>query len=120
MHRRYRAVTEGALVRRWLESWFALVSINDDRDSGSPPTRLLWAAYVDPRYGGNVVKEYEFYDLRTREWDDASCRASGKRQRCARMDCHEKNTHFKLVRVSCDSCVVCRIVRVLLRLPGRS
>lgn len=35
----------------------------------------------------------------TGEWDDSACKASGERHRCARMDCHEPNTHFKLVGV---------------------
>lgn len=56
---------------------------------------LLWAAYVDPRYRGGSIGEYQFYNVTTGEWDGSTCRT----KRCARMDCHEPDTHFKLVGV---------------------
>ncbi|KAL7533736.1 hypothetical protein ACHAXR_005409 [Thalassiosira sp. AJA248-18] len=71
----------------------------EDDEGGQCQRKVLWAAYVDPRYKGNTIEEYEFYDLASGEWDDSACLASGKRHRCARMDCHEPHTHFKLVGV---------------------
>jgi len=74
---------------------------NNDRrglsgdDGGSCPRVLLWAAYHDPRYRGGAIGEYQFFDLDTRSWDASSCTSS----RCAKMDCHEPHTHFKLVGV---------------------
>jgi len=56
---------------------------------------LLWAAYVDPRYKGGSIGEYQFYDILTDSWDKSTCQT----RRCARMDCHEPGTHFKLVGV---------------------
>lgn len=61
--------------------------------------KLLWAAYHDTRYRGNTIEEYKFYDIATEEWDDSACFASGKRHRCAKMDCHEPHSQFKLVGV---------------------
>lgn len=55
--------------------------------------------YVDPRYRGGSIGEYQFYDLETHSWDKSSCRT----RRCARMDCHEPNSHFKLVGVFKES-----------------
>ncbi|KAL9190458.1 hypothetical protein ACHAXT_007669, partial [Thalassiosira profunda] len=72
---------------------------SDDEGGECGERKVLWAAYVDRRYRGNAIEEYSFYDIGTKEWDDSACRASGKRHRCARMDCHERNTHWKLVGV---------------------
>lgn len=64
-------------------------------DGGNCPRVLLWAAYHDPRYRGGAIGEYQFFDLDTRSWDASSCTSS----RCAKMNCHEPHTHFKLVGV---------------------
>lgn len=65
----------------------------DDTDSCS--RTILWAAYVDPRYRGGSIGEYQYYDWYTDIWNKTSCQT----KRCARMDCHEPRTHFKLVGV---------------------
>jgi len=57
--------------------------------------KLLWAAYVDPKYRGGSIGEYQYFNLTTMEWDKQYCQT----KRCARMDCHEPNTHFNLVGV---------------------
>ena len=46
-------------------------------------------------YEGGGIAEYQFYDRRAQKWDDTSCVAGNGR--CAKMDCHLKNTHFKLL-----------------------
>lgn len=56
---------------------------------------LLWAAYIDLDYSGGGVGEYQFYDRHEQRWDDTSCVANSGR--CAKMDCHLKSTHFKLL-----------------------
>jgi len=66
---------------------------DDDNDSCS--RKILWAAYVDPRYQGGSIGEYQYYDWYTDTWDTSSCQNG----RCARMDCHEPQTHYKLVGV---------------------
>ncbi|KAL7544140.1 hypothetical protein ACHAWF_007534 [Thalassiosira exigua] len=53
--------------------------LSGSRDEGSCQRTLLWAAYVDPRYRGNGVEEYKFYDVATGEWDETACEASGNR-----------------------------------------
>ena len=58
---------------------------------------LLWAAYLDPRYDRHALVSYAFYDPGSGVWNDAACAASGRW--CARMDCHEPRTRFKLVGV---------------------
>ncbi|KAL7521005.1 hypothetical protein ACHAWX_005695 [Stephanocyclus meneghinianus] len=68
-------------------------------EDGQCERKLLWAAYVDPRYQGNTIEEYQFYDLKNGTWDDSTCLASGSSHRCVRMDCHEPRTQFKLVGV---------------------
>ena len=72
---------------------------NDDDEGGKCARKVLWAAYVDPRYKGNTIEEYQFYNLVTKEWDDSACQASGSRHRCVRMNCHEPRSHWKLVGV---------------------
>jgi hypothetical protein len=68
--------------------------------SGSYCTRkLLWAAYYDPKYEGNTIEEYQFYDLTTNTWDDSTCYANGRNTRCAPMDCHTPSTTMELVGV---------------------
>ena len=76
----------------------------DGVTSGGYCTRkLLWAAYLDRRYEGNGIEEYQFYDLATDAWDDSTCYANGGRSsskaRCAPMDCHAPNTDMELVGV---------------------
>jgi len=69
-------------------------------DSGDNCVRkLLWAAYYDPGYRGGSIGEYQFYDIETGEWDDSTCQT----RRCARMDCHEPRTHWKLLGVFKES-----------------
>lgn len=64
-------------------------------DGDTCARKLLWAAYVDPRYRGGSIGEYQYYDLATDTWDKSYCRTS----RCAKMDCHDPHTHFQLVGV---------------------
>jgi hypothetical protein len=71
----------------------------EDQNGSYCERKLLWAAYYDHRYRGNSIEEYQFYDLNTREWDDSTCSKYGLYKRCARMDCHEAGTGFKLVGV---------------------
>lgn len=74
---------------------------NDRRDLGSGSgddtcgRKLLWAAYVDPRYQGGSIGEYQYYDPYTNTWDKSSCQTN----RCAKMDCHDPHTHFELIGV---------------------
>jgi len=77
------AMSEASNGRRRLE---------DDVDCSR---KVLWAAYVDPHYSGGSIGEYQYFNLTTLEWDKQYC----KSKRCVRMDCHESNTHFKLVGV---------------------
>eukprot|EP00546_Thalassionema_frauenfeldii_P002251 CAMPEP_0178936684 /NCGR_PEP_ID=MMETSP0786-20121207/25318_1 /TAXON_ID=186022 /ORGANISM="Thalassionema frauenfeldii, Strain CCMP 1798" /LENGTH=439 /DNA_ID=CAMNT_0020615131 /DNA_START=64 /DNA_END=1383 /DNA_ORIENTATION=+ len=77
------AMSEASYGRRRLE---------DDVDCSR---KVLWAAYVDPRYSGGSIGEYQYFNLTTLQWDKQYC----KSRRCVRMDCHEPNTHFKLVGV---------------------
>jgi hypothetical protein len=59
--------------------------------------KLLWAAYIDPRYRGNGIREYQIYDPIKNKWDDTTC--SGGWGRCAKLDCHEEHTGFDLLGV---------------------
>jgi len=75
---------------------------NDDDDDGGSgddneaTRKVLWAAYVDPRYKGGSIGEYQFYDWTTDTWDTSTC----KTKRCAKMDCHVvDHSHYKLVGV---------------------
>jgi hypothetical protein len=68
-------------------------------DNGGCNRKLLWAAYVDPKYEGNYIEEYKFYNIATREWDNSTCLASGEPHRCVNLNCHEPHTKFKLVGV---------------------
>jgi hypothetical protein len=56
---------------------------------------LMWAAYVDLDYAGGGIGEYQFYDRHSQNWDKTSCVA--KSGRCAKMDCHLKETNFQLL-----------------------
>lgn len=67
--------------------------LDGDNDGVGCVRYLLWAAYVDPYYGGNGLYEYQFYDRWDEEWvsycnDDDSCR---------KMDCHQSGTHYQLM-----------------------
>lgn len=66
---------------------------------GECERKLLWAAYVDTKYKGNGIEEYQFYDIKNGTYDDSACIASGTSHRCVKLDCHESHTHFKLVGV---------------------
>eukprot|EP00536_Pseudo-nitzschia_multiseries_P002148 jgi/Psemu1/317814/estExt_fgenesh1_pm.C_280027 len=57
--------------------------------------KVLWAAYHDPRYRGNEIGEYQFYDHITSTWDQSTCQTN----RCAKMNCHASNSHFQLIGV---------------------
>lgn len=46
-------------------------------------------------YAGGGIGEYQFYDRHSQRWDDSSCVAQNGR--CAKMDCHLKDTNFKLL-----------------------
>jgi hypothetical protein len=71
----------------------------ENNKDGECQRKLLWAAYVDPKYKGNAIEEYQFYDIKNGTYDDSACLASGTSHRCVRMDCHESHTHFQLVGV---------------------
>lgn len=47
-------------------------------------------------YQGGGIGEYQFYNRFTDQWDDTSCTYGGN-DRCAKMDCHLEDTHFKLL-----------------------
>ena len=66
---------------------------SDDDDDCS--RKVLWAAYYDPKYRGNSIGEYQFYDRVTESWDTSTCQV----RRCAKMDCHASRSHFKLIGV---------------------
>lgn len=55
----------------------------------------MYKQYIDQSYEGGTIGEYQFYNISTKEWNKSTCRTG----RCARMDCHEPNTHFKLLGV---------------------
>ena len=50
---------------------------------------------MDLDYQGGGIGEYQFYDRRAHKWDDTSCVAGSGR--CAKMDCHLKDSNFKLL-----------------------
>lgn len=62
---------------------------------------VLWAAYVDPYYEGGGIGEYQFLDRSTGNWDSTACNVEAGdgdgNNRCAKMDCHEPDTHWKLL-----------------------
>ena len=66
-----------------------------DQQENDCSRKILWAAYYDPGYKGGSIGEYQFYDWQKGVWDKSTCQT----KRCARMDCHEPSTHFKLVGV---------------------
>lgn len=68
-------------------------------DGATCQRKLLWAVYHDPKYKGNAIGGYQFYDWRTKSWDRSSC--VGKR--CAKMDCHERRTRYQLVGVFAET-----------------
>ena len=57
--------------------------------------KVLWAAYYDPRYKGGSIGEYQYFDFESGTYSKEHCHS----RCCRRMDCHEPNTHFKLVGV---------------------
>lgn len=69
--------------------------LSGSNDDGSCSRKLLWSAYVDRRYRGGEIGEYKFFDPYESTWDASTCRT----MRCARMDCHEPRSHFRLVGV---------------------
>lgn len=63
---------------------------HDDRNKKSPCQRyLLWAAYIDPNYGGDGANEYQHYDTSSGAWDTKYCKDGS---RCAKLDCHDPTT----------------------------
>lgn len=60
---------------------------------------FFWLQYRDPKYRGGSIGEYQFYNLTNHQWDKSTCET----RRCARMDCHEPNSHFELVGVFKES-----------------
>lgn len=64
-----------------------------DEESGDSSSecrrRILWAAYVDPRYAGYSIEEYQLFDPTSQTWDDSMCAKDKDFRRYARMDCHE-------------------------------
>jgi hypothetical protein len=71
----------------------------EENKDGECGRKLLWAAYVDPKYKGNTIEEYQFYDMKNGTYDDSTCLASGTSHRCVKLDCHESHTHFQLVGI---------------------
>mmetsp|Transcript_26805 Transcript_26805/g.62659 ORF Transcript_26805/g.62659 Transcript_26805/m.62659 type:complete len:524 (-) Transcript_26805:297-1868(-) len=75
---------------------------NDGSGSGDQGTEdgcaryVLWAAYVDLEYEGGGIGEYQYWNATQNIWDTTACDASGS-SRCAKMDCHQENTHFSLL-----------------------
>ena len=65
--------------------------------------KLLWAAYHDPHYQGGQISEYSQYDFETGRYHGCSSSLSSSHHRCVRRDCHEPNTHFRLVGVYKES-----------------
>jgi hypothetical protein len=57
---------------------------------------FLWAAYVDVDYEGGGIGEYSYFDRKNGIWDTTACEEVGN-TRCAKMDCHLPDTHFKLL-----------------------
>jgi len=71
-----------------------------DDDDGNCERVLLWAAYVDHKYRGGSIGEYQFFDIETGQYDRSSCRT----RRCARLDCHDPNPKtFELIGVFKES-----------------
>lgn len=50
---------------------------------------------MDPGYSGGSIGEYQFFDRETQSYDKSTCHT----KRCAKMDCHEPHSHFKLIGV---------------------
>lgn len=72
-------------------------NLNNDNNKNSGCSRyLLWAGYVDLEYEGGGIGEYQFWDADNQAWDTSACEATGS-ERCAKMDCHEPDTHFQLL-----------------------
>ncbi|KAL3936388.1 MAG: hypothetical protein SGARI_002576, partial [Bacillariaceae sp.] len=69
--------------------------LNSGDDGDDCSRKVLWAAYRDPGYKDGEIGEYQYYDWRTDTWDKSTCQTN----RCAKMDCHAKRSHFQLVGV---------------------
>ena len=52
--------------------------------------------YVDFDYEGGGIGEYQYWDRENNKWDDTACQYSGS-SRCAKMDCHKDDTHWRLL-----------------------
>jgi hypothetical protein len=52
-------------------------------------------------YEGGGIGEYQFWDPSSNSWDASTCnymkKVNGNSGRCAKMDCHLKNTHWSLL-----------------------
>lgn len=51
--------------------------------------------YRDPSYSGGSIGEYAYYDWEQQIWDESTCHT----ERCAKMNCHEKESEFELIGV---------------------
>jgi hypothetical protein len=76
-------------------------SVDNSYSSDGCRRYVLWAAYVDPYYEGGGIGEYQFLDRSTGKWDSTPCNVAAAdgdgNNRCAKMDCHEPDTHWKLL-----------------------
>jgi hypothetical protein len=50
---------------------------------------------LDPGYQGDAIGEYQFLDRETGLWNTTTCHS----KRCARLDCHDPHSKFKLLGV---------------------
>lgn len=56
-------------------------------------------------YEGSGIAEYQYWNRTTNSWDNSACQYAehgdkndgGDGSRCAKMDCHEEDTHFSLL-----------------------
>lgn len=57
-----------------------------------PPTKQ----YVDLDYQGGGIGEYQFWNHQHQAWDQTAC-AYTQSERCAKVDCHEESTKYRLL-----------------------
>lgn len=111
--------TQTAVYDPYAQSWRYLgIVATCNSDGSSCPRSLLWAAYVDPHYSGNGVRAYQYhqpYGSSTTsiiaadgsdkngddgEWITTACADQTKnKKKCAKLDCHEPDTHMKLLGI---------------------
>jgi hypothetical protein len=51
---------------------------------------------VDLDYQGGGIGEYQYYDKDSKKWNEVPCQLN-ENSRCAKMDCHEADTHWSLL-----------------------